>query len=53
MCVVWNFLSGYGKMVVNVSVDSAAKYSDSELLAWLNHTLQSGFTTVEQTCSGI
>ncbi|MCI4387481.1 hypothetical protein PGIGA_G00074640 [Pangasianodon gigas] len=46
------FPSGYGKMVVSVTLKSDAKYSDSEVLAWLNHTLQSGFNTVEQTCSG-
>uniref|UniRef100_A0A4W4EPG0 DNA (cytosine-5-)-methyltransferase n=1 Tax=Electrophorus electricus TaxID=8005 RepID=A0A4W4EPG0_ELEEL len=42
------------KMVVNVKVDyeSTKKYSNYELLAWLNGTLLSGFLKVEQTCSG-
>uniref|UniRef100_A0A4W4ESB0 DNA (cytosine-5-)-methyltransferase n=1 Tax=Electrophorus electricus TaxID=8005 RepID=A0A4W4ESB0_ELEEL len=41
-------------MVVNVKVDyeSTKKYSNYELLAWLNGTLLSGFLKVEQTCSG-
>ncbi|XP_046726063.1 uncharacterized protein LOC124399272 isoform X2 [Silurus meridionalis] len=39
-------------MVTSVPFDSDAKSGESELLAWLNHTLQSGFNTVEQTCSG-
>ncbi|KAK3547574.1 hypothetical protein QTP86_025475, partial [Hemibagrus guttatus] len=39
-------------MVRRVTLHSEAKYSDAEMLAWLNHTLQSGFNTVEQTCSG-
>ncbi|KAG7323123.1 hypothetical protein KOW79_012825 [Hemibagrus wyckioides] len=39
-------------MVRRVILQIGAKYSDAEVLDWLNHTLQSGFNTVEQTCSG-
>ncbi|XP_076840262.1 uncharacterized protein LOC143485023 isoform X2 [Brachyhypopomus gauderio] len=41
-------------MVVNVKVgyESTQKYSESELLTWLNGTLLSNFHRVEQTCSG-
>ncbi|KAL7864666.1 hypothetical protein AOLI_G00160860 [Acnodon oligacanthus] len=39
-------------MVVNGVLTPNDKYTDSELLAWLNHTLQSSFVKVEETCSG-
>ncbi|GAA6110991.1 uncharacterized protein LOC113641932 isoform X1 [Tachysurus ichikawai] len=39
-------------MVWSVTHVLEAKDSDAEVLAWLNHMLQSGFNTVEQTCSG-
>ncbi|KAI4892939.1 hypothetical protein NFI96_014181 [Prochilodus magdalenae] len=39
-------------MVVNVVLTQNDDRSDSELLAWLNRTLQSNFVKVEETCSG-
>ncbi|KAM9445621.1 uncharacterized protein Hap1MRO34_024404 [Clarias gariepinus] len=39
-------------MVASVTLESDGKCNDSEVLAWLNQTLQSGFNTVEETCSG-
>ncbi|XP_066526422.1 uncharacterized protein [Hoplias malabaricus] len=39
-------------MVVNVLSNQEDKHADSELLAWLNCTLQSSFVKVEETCSG-
>lgn len=33
------FSPGYGKMVMNVTLKSDAKYIDSEVLAWLNRIL--------------
>ncbi|XP_023248722.1 uncharacterized protein LOC111644192 [Seriola lalandi dorsalis] len=39
-------------MAVNVRVDAGHSYNRYELLAWLNETLQTGFTKVEQVCTG-
>uniref|UniRef100_A0A674C2E0 DNA (cytosine-5-)-methyltransferase n=1 Tax=Salmo trutta TaxID=8032 RepID=A0A674C2E0_SALTR len=39
-------------MAVNVQVKPGEKHNRYELLAWLNESLQTKFTKVEQTCSG-
>uniref|UniRef100_A0A8C7S0X3 DNA (cytosine-5-)-methyltransferase n=1 Tax=Oncorhynchus mykiss TaxID=8022 RepID=A0A8C7S0X3_ONCMY len=39
-------------MAVNVQVKPGEKHNRYELLAWLNESLQTRFTKVEQTCSG-
>ncbi|XP_040008597.1 uncharacterized protein LOC120803781 isoform X2 [Xiphias gladius] len=39
-------------MAVNVPLNAGHSYNRYELLAWLNETLQTGFTQVEQVCSG-
>uniref|UniRef100_A0A8C8MKZ0 DNA (cytosine-5-)-methyltransferase n=1 Tax=Oncorhynchus tshawytscha TaxID=74940 RepID=A0A8C8MKZ0_ONCTS len=39
-------------MAVNVQVEPGEKHNRYELLAWLNESLQTRFTKVEQTCSG-
>ncbi|KAJ8257349.1 hypothetical protein GJAV_G00184660 [Gymnothorax javanicus] len=39
-------------MAVNVSLGSENHYNQFELLAWLNESLQTKFTKVEQICSG-
>uniref|UniRef100_A0A4W5M1D2 DNA (cytosine-5-)-methyltransferase n=1 Tax=Hucho hucho TaxID=62062 RepID=A0A4W5M1D2_9TELE len=39
-------------MAVNVQVKPGEEHNRYELLAWLNESLQTRFTKVEQTCSG-
>ncbi|XP_034029359.1 uncharacterized protein LOC117513134 [Thalassophryne amazonica] len=39
-------------VAVNVSLTPGQSYSRYELLAWLNESLQTGFTKVEQVCTG-
>ncbi|XP_029361483.1 uncharacterized protein LOC115045764 [Echeneis naucrates] len=39
-------------MAVNVLAEAGCLYNRYELLAWLNDTLQTGFTKVEQLCTG-
>ncbi|MGH0155122.1 UNVERIFIED_CONTAM: hypothetical protein FKN15_075093 [Acipenser sinensis] len=48
------FLVRLWKMAVNVRLtsDSADKYNRYELLAWVNESLQTEFSKVEQLCSG-
>ncbi|KAM7405335.1 hypothetical protein PAMP_012604 [Pampus punctatissimus] len=39
-------------MAVNADLNAVHSYNCYELLAWLNETLQTGFTKVEQVCTG-
>ncbi|XP_071329252.1 uncharacterized protein [Trachinotus anak] len=39
-------------MAANLGVDAGHLYNRYELLAWLNETLQTAFTKVEQVCTG-
>uniref|UniRef100_UPI003AADEB4B uncharacterized protein n=1 Tax=Centroberyx gerrardi TaxID=166262 RepID=UPI003AADEB4B len=39
-------------VAVNVALTSGQTYNRYELLAWLNESLQTGFTKVEQVCTG-
>nr|XP_029477722.1 uncharacterized protein LOC115102196 isoform X2 [Oncorhynchus nerka] len=45
-------LGGDLEMAMNVQVKPGEKHNRYELLAWLNESLQTRFTKVEQTCSG-
>ncbi|KAK2851964.1 hypothetical protein Q5P01_008240 [Channa striata] len=40
------------EMAVNVRLKTGRAYNRYELLAWLNETLQTGFTKVEHICTG-
>ncbi|XP_044208463.1 uncharacterized protein LOC122982906 isoform X1 [Thunnus albacares] len=40
------------EMAVNVNLNAENSNNSYELLAWLNETLQTGFTKMEQVCSG-
>lgn len=39
-------------MAVHVTLNGTFLYNRYELLAWLNETLQTSFTKVEQACTG-
>ncbi|KAM7411154.1 hypothetical protein PAMA_021233 [Pampus argenteus] len=39
-------------MAVNADLNAVQSYNCYELLSWLNETLQTGFTKVEQVCTG-
>lgn len=41
-----------GNVAQNVGMSTIGRPNRYELLAWLNETLQTGFTKVEQICTG-
>nr|XP_020464750.1 microtubule-associated protein RP/EB family member 3-like [Monopterus albus] len=41
-----------GEMAVNGTLNAGHSHNHYELLAWLNENLQTGFTKVEQVCTG-
>ncbi|XP_058499785.1 uncharacterized protein LOC131469012 isoform X2 [Solea solea] len=44
--------SSHSEMAVNVFLSAGSSYNRYELLAWLNETLQTGFTKVQQIYTG-